>query len=86
MAKTTAEEQPKTKTEIDLINQAMADKGISRNSLSDQTRIPYKTLCRRLDGDDLLTFPEFRRIASALDMWPSELAGDDIAKPKQVAA
>lgn len=83
MAKTFTGEQPKTKTEIDLINQVMADKGVSRNSLADQTRIPYKTLCRRLDGDDLLNFKEFRKIAAALDVWPSELAADDIAEPRQ---
>lgn len=65
-------------TEIDLINQTMIDKGVSKNSLADQTGIPYKTLCRRLDGDGLLTFTEFRKIAAALNTWPSQLLPDTL--------
>jgi len=60
-------------TEIDLINQVLADKGVSKNSLADQTSIPYKTLCRRLEGDGLLTLVELRKIAAALKVWPSEI-------------
>lgn len=78
MAKTPAENQPTTTTEIGLINQVMEDKGVSKNSLADQTAIPYKTLCRRLDGDGLLTLKELRKIAAALEIWPSELLPADL--------
>jgi lambda repressor-like predicted transcriptional regulator len=85
MANTTAGKQPTNKTEIDLINQALEDKGVSKNSLADQTSIPYKTLCRRLEGDGLLTFKELRKIAAALEVWPSEILPEDF-KEARVAA
>lgn len=78
MAKTLAGKQPTNQTEIDLINQVLNDKGVSKNSLSDQTSIPYKTLCRRLDGDGLLTLKELRKIAAALQVWPSEILPDEL--------
>ena len=78
MANTTAGEQPKAPDEIDLIRHVMDDKGVSKNSLADQTSIPYKTLCRRLEGDGLLTLKELRKIAAALDIWPSEILPEDL--------
>lgn len=78
MAKTDAGKQPPNKTEIDLINQVLADKGVSKNSLADLTNIPYKTLCRRLEGDGLLTLKELRKIAAALEVWPSEILPDEL--------
>ena len=83
MAKTNAGKQPRHVNEIELINKAIEDKGVSKNSLADQATIPYKTLCRRLEGDGLLTFPEFRKIAAALEMWPSELMPDDLKAPPE---
>jgi len=73
MAKTTAGEQPKALTEIDLINQVREAKGLSINALADAAKIPQKTLYRRLSGDGLLTFNELREIAAALQVWPSDL-------------
>ncbi len=85
MAKTTAGKQPENQTEIDLINQVLDDKGVSKNSLSDQTSIPYKTLCRRLEGDGLLTLKELRKIASALQVWPSEILPEDFTEVRVAA-
>ncbi|WP_426940265.1 helix-turn-helix domain-containing protein [Pseudarthrobacter sp. S6] len=85
MAKTFAGKQPTNHTEIDIINQAVNDKGVSKNSLADETGIPYKTLCRRLEGDGLLTLRELRKIAAALNIWPSDLLPEDLTA-KQVAA
>ncbi|WP_324644199.1 helix-turn-helix transcriptional regulator [Pseudarthrobacter sp. LT1] len=85
MAKTTAGKQPPNHTEIDLINQVLADKGVSKNSLADQTNIPFKTLCRRLDGDGLLTLKELRKIASALGVWPSEILPEELTTKQDAA-
>lgn len=65
-------------TEIDLINKAREDKGISINALADRATIPYKTLCRRLDGDGLLTLLELRKIAAAIGVAPSTLLPDTL--------
>ena len=78
MAKTSAGKQPTQTTEIHLINQVLADKGVSKNSLADQTNIPYKTLCRRLEGDGLLTLIELRKIAAALQVFPSDILPEDL--------
>ena len=85
MAKTTAGKQPPNTNEIDLINQVLADKGVSKNSLADQTSIPYKTLCRRLEGDGLLTLKELRKIAAALEVWPSEILPDELLVSRDAA-
>lgn len=85
MAKTAAVKQPAQETEIDLINQVLNDKGVSKNSLSDQTSIPYKTLCRRLEGDGLLTLKELRKIAAALEVWPSEILPEDFTEARVAA-
>lgn len=85
MAKTPAGEQSKPPTEIDLINQAIEGKGLSVNALADKAQIPQKTLSRRLNGDGLLTLQELRKIAAALEVWPSEILPDDLAV-RQVAA
>ena len=85
MAKTNAGKQPRHVNEIELINQVLADKGVSKNSLADQTNIPYKTLCRRLEGDGLLTLLELRKIATALEVFPSEILPEDLTS-RQVAA
>jgi len=85
MAKTQAGKQPADHTEIDLINQVLTDKGVSKNSLADQTSIPYKTLCRRLEGDGLLTLKELRKIASALNVWPSEILPAELIVSRDAA-
>jgi len=86
MAKTNAGKQPRHVNEIDLINQVLADKGVSKNSLADQTNIPYKTLCRRLEGDGLLTLIELRKIAAALEVSPSDIHPDELTVQRQAAA
>lgn len=86
MAKTNAGKQPRHVNEIDLINQVLADKGVSKNSLADQTNIPYKTLCRRLEGDGLLTLIELRKIAAALEVSPSDILPDELTVQRQAAA
>lgn len=85
MANTTAGEQPKAPTEIDLINMALADKDISMNALADETGIPYSTIRRSLKGGRALTITEIRSIAAALGVWPSDLLPDDLTV-RQVAA
>lgn len=85
MAKTNAGHQPRHVNEIDLINQVIADKGVSKNSLADQTNIPYKTLCRRLEGDGLLTLIELRKIAAALEVWPSDILPEDLLMARDAA-
>lgn len=85
MAKTPAGKQTSNHTEIDLINQVLNDKGVSKNSLADQTSIPYKTLCRRLEGDGLLTLKELRKIAAALKVWPSEILPEDFTEARDAA-
>ena len=85
MANTTAGGQPKAPNEIDLINHLIADKGVSKNSLADQTTIPYKTLCRRLEGDGLLTLKELRKIAAALEVWPSDILPEDLRMARDAA-
>lgn len=85
MAKTTAGEQPKAPTEIDLIRHILEDKGVSKNSLADQTNIPYKTLCRRLEGDGLLTLIELRKIAAALEVRPSDILPEDLLMARDAA-
>lgn len=85
MAKTTAGEQPKALNEIDLIRHVIDAKGISKNSLADQTNIPYKTLCRRLEGDGLLTLLELRKIAAALEVWPSDILPEDLLMARDAA-
>ena len=85
MAKTTAGEQPEALTEIDLINQVREAKGISINALADAAKIPQKTLSRRLNGDGLLTFNELRQIASALQVWPSDLLPEELIASKDAA-
>jgi transcriptional regulator with XRE-family HTH domain len=85
MAKTTAGEQPKAPTEIDLINKVREDKGLSINALADAAKIPQKTLYRRLNGDGLLTFNELREIAAALGVWPSDLLPEELIASKDAA-
>jgi len=85
MAKTAAGKQPTQTTEIHLINQVLADKGVSKNSLADQTNIPYKTLCRRLEGDGLLTLTELRKIATALGVWPSDILPEELTSRQDAA-
>lgn len=60
-------------TEIDLIADAMTAKGISMNSLADQTGIPYPSIRRSLKAGRSLTLNELRKIAAALDTTPSTL-------------
>lgn len=78
MAKTSSGNQPTNETEIDLINQVLADKDISMNSLADHTGIPYSSIRRSLKNGRPLTFPELRKIAAATGVWPSELLPDDL--------
>lgn len=85
MANTTAGEQPKAPTEIDLINQALADNNTSMNALADETGIPYSTIRRSLKGGRALTIPEIRSIAAALGVWPSDLLPDDITGKQEAA-
>ena len=85
MAKTTAGKQPTQTTEIHLINQVLVDKGVSKNSLADHTNIPYKTLCRRLEGDGLLTLIELRKIATALQVFPSDILPEELTIKQDAA-
>ena len=85
MANTTAGEQPKALTEIDLINQVLADKDVSMNALADQAGIPYATLRRSLKGGRALNLNEVRNIAAALGVWPSDLLPDELTTRQEAA-
>lgn len=85
MAKTHAGEQPTNQTEIDLINQALADKDISMNALADDTGIPYSSLRRSLKGGRALNLIEIRKIAAALGVWPSDILPVEIIARQDAA-
>lgn len=85
MAKTAAVKQPAHKTEIDLINQVLADKDISMNALADSAGIAYPTLRRSLKGGRALNLIEIRKIAAALDVWPSDILPADFAAQQDAA-
>lgn len=85
MANTTAGEQPNPKTEIDLINQALADKNISMNALADNTGIAYATLRRSLKGGRQLNLGELRTIAAALGVYPSDILPADLTGKQDAA-
>lgn len=85
MANTTAGEQPKALNEIDLINQALADKDISMNALAAEAGIPYATLRRSLKGGRALNLTELRNIAAALGVWPSDLLPEDLTATSEAA-
>jgi transcriptional regulator with XRE-family HTH domain len=55
------------------IANALIIKGINQKALSDATGISYPTLRRSLTGGRSLTFLEFAKIASAIDVKPSAL-------------
>lgn len=85
MAKTTAGKQPTTETEIDLINQVLADKDISMNHLADETGIPYATLRRSLKAGRALNLIELRKIAASIGVQPSELLPADLLETRSAA-
>lgn len=80
MAKKQAVQHPANKTEIDLIEAAREEKGISMNALADQTGIPYATLRRSLKGSRSLNLIELRTIASTLGVTPSQLLPADLTQ------
>lgn len=53
------------------VQQAIADAGRSKRSVSDQTGIPYPTLNRKLAGKTEFTFRELLALAEALSVAPS---------------
>lgn len=55
------------------ITNALIVKGFNQKTLSDATGIAYPTLRRSLSGGRSLTFLEFTKIASAIDIQPSAL-------------
>lgn len=82
MAKTLTGKQP---TEIDLINQVLADKDISMNALADTTGIPYSSLRRSLKGNRALNLIEIRAIAAALEVWPSDILPEELTATSEAA-
>lgn len=55
------------------ITNALIVKNISVRSLSDETGISYPTLRRTLKGGRSLTFHEFNKIATAIQVHPARL-------------
>jgi lambda repressor-like predicted transcriptional regulator len=55
------------------ISNALIVKNINIRALSDETGIAYPTLRRTLKGGRSLTFQEFTKIASAIQVHPSTL-------------
>lgn len=58
------------------INQALTDKNLTRNGLSDKAGIPKSTLYRNLDRPEQFKFSELGQIADALDIPLTELLKD----------
>lgn len=74
---------PPPGAEADLVHKitnALIVKGVSILTLSEETGIAYPTLRRSLKGQRSLTFNEFGRIAQALNVSPSALLPDALAK------
>ncbi len=61
------------------IDQALADKDLSRNALSDKSGIPKSTLYRNMDRPAQFKFSELGRIAEALEVPLAELIKDAAA-------
>lgn len=55
-----------------VISNAMARAGVTVDQLADQTRIPLRTLEKRLAGSPI-TVNELHAIATAIDVYPAEL-------------
>jgi len=58
------------------IEQALADKNITRNALATKSGIPKSTLYRNLDHPDKFTLRELGQIAEALEIPFVELVKD----------
>ena len=56
-----------------VVSQEIAGAGRSRLSVSQQTGIPYTTLCRILDGHGDPSASQQLRLARAIGMTPSEV-------------
>lgn len=86
MTKALAGKQPTDQTEIDLINQTLTNKGVSINTLADETGIPFATLRRSLKNGRPLNLLELRKIAAALNVWPSDILPADLTTKEEDAA
>jgi lambda repressor-like predicted transcriptional regulator len=70
-----------TDTEIaNRINNALIVKGTNARALSDATGIAYETLRRSLKGGRSLTFREFDKIATAINVKPAALLPASMTK------
>lgn len=61
------------------IDQALTDKNLTRNALSDKAGIPKSTLYRNLDRPEQFKFSELGQIADALQIPLLELIQDTAA-------
>lgn len=69
-----------TDTEIaERISNALIYKNVNARDLSIETGISYKPLLASLKGNRSLTVVEFRKIAAAIKVKPSELLPDEVA-------
>lgn len=64
---------PVTESTAEAVRSALADAQRSKQSLSDETGIPYSTLNRKLAAKTEFTFSELYAIASALGVSPAVL-------------
>jgi len=70
-----------TDTEIaNRITNALIVRGTNVKALSDATGIAYPTLRRSLTGGRSLTFLEFTKIATAINVTPSALLPDELTR------
>lgn len=66
-----------TDTEIaDRITNALIYKNVNATDLAEKTGLSYKPLLASLKGNRSLTVVEFRKIAAAINLKPSELLPD----------
>ena len=72
-----------TATDIEIadrISNALIIKNVNAKQLSEKTGIGYKRLLGSLKGNCSLTVVEFRMIADAIDVKPSSLLPDTLAR------
>lgn len=68
------------------VQEAIADSGRTKRSISDETGIPYPTLNRKLAGKAEFKFSELLVLAEALGVPPWQFTPSIFVKPAAVAA
>jgi len=78
----TSKSGPATATDTEIaarISNALIIRHVTVKAVAESTGISYKSLLTSLKGDRSLTVVEFRKIAEAIKVKPSELLPDEVA-------